>query len=713
MDLLALAKDRDMHAEQNLPAPIVIPPASSSITKVRIDSTTGVHIDEHDYVKHKRLPGGYLLRRLDMPDIIEEFSFKELSELLDAGRLSITQNYHSTRSAAGRLNSNNTLLSDLPEARQTAWAERLEIVEAFLLAECDGSYSRSDASLKEFTKDLIVGKIEKADGRFGQKLDVENPPSPTSIRRWLRRFEACDYDPNALIDGYGRSGNRDVRLHPEAAELMATYVEKYQSNLKPSMASLYRDMRAEFRQNKPRLTVPSRNTFERAIKKLDPFELLAAREGEAVARRKFYAVRDRVDVTRPLQRVEMDEQMIPLQAMLVERGKWDTLPEKLKAGITHHRFWCSKLLDCWSRSVLGFVITTAPSTASALATLRMGLEDKTALAASMGCASPWDMFGLPELIVTDSGANFRSKKFRAAVLDLGCTIMIAPAGLPQMRGMVERSFRTDTDRFYSKFPGRSFKDVVEKGEYDSEGNIMVSIMELAKLMFRYFVDVYHNTPHAGLGGDTPANRWRTGVDRFGVIPPPPRDVIRHVFSTVVECRVGNRGVRIAGLFYQSKALQKARRSIRDRFVLVRVDTDDLGAVSVKTDQGWISVPCSTSGFEGVSLYHWQHTQAALRRKHASVAALSEEIVNKALLDISSEIERLRIESHVPSPIMSSDDFLKFNRDLERGFDMVRPEDGDVGTMPLELENYSAKAVNEEETESAPFVAAESTSFFTE
>lgn len=707
-----------MQTNSNLPvlAPMPMPSAEPAF-KIRIDSTTGVHIDEHDYVKHKKVANGYLLKRLDLPDIIKEFSFDELEDLRLAERLEVTQNYHSSRSASGRLNSGNTYLSDLPDGTQTRWADRLEIVEAFIFAEGKGTYSRSDASLKLFTDDLVAGKIKDTEGkRFGSKLELATPPSPSSIRRWLRCFEACDHDPAALIDGYGRSGNRDARLQPEAAALMGTYVEKYQSNLKPSMASLYRDMRADFSKNRPDLSVPSRNTFERAINKLDPFEVLAAREGEAVARRKLYAVRDRVDVTRPLQRVELDEQLIPLQAMLIERGKWDTLPDKLKAGITHDRLWCSKIIDVWSRVVLGFVLTRAPSTDSALATVRMALEDKTAMAAAMGCTSPWDMFGLPELIVTDSGSNFRSKKFRAAILDLGSSIMIAPAGLPQMRGPVERSFRTDTERFYSKFPGRTFKDVVEKGEYDSEANISVTVMELAKLMFRYFVDIYHNTPHAGLGGDTPANRWRTGMDRFGVVPPPSRDVIRHIFSTVIECRVGNRGVRVAGLFYQSKALQQARRTIRDRYVLVRVDTENLEAVSVKTDEGWITVPCSTPGFEGVSLEHWKLAQTSLRRKHASVAALSESIVSEALLDVTAEIERLRIESHVPSPIMSSVDFVKFNRDLERGFDMVRPEDGEIGTMPNALEVYSTKAVNEQDQEAiehVPLIIPTNATFFTE
>lgn len=673
-------------------------PAVTAGFKMRIDSTAGVHIDGHDYVKHSKTSKGYLLRRLDLPDIMQEFTFDDLEELRLADRLSVTANYHSSTSAHGRLNSQGTYFSDLPDARQGAWADRLEIVEDFLKAEAGGRVSRSDKSIRAFLKDWFAARVEMSMGRFGTSLDVSSPPGPTTVRTWLNRFEACDHDPASLIDGYGRSGNRDARLRPEAAALMATWVEKYQSNLKPSMSSLYRDMRADFRAKLPGMSVPVRNTFERAIRKLDPFHVLAAREGEEVARRKLYAVRDRVDVTRPLQRVEMDEQMIPLQAMLVERGKWDELPEKLKSGITHARYWCSKIIDTWSRVVLGFVITPAPSAASALATLRMALQDKTAIAAGLGCQSPWNMFGLPELIVTDSGSNFRSRQFRAAVLDLGIGIMIAPAGLPQLRGVVERSFRTDTQYFYSRFPGRTFQDVVEKGEYASEDNIVVTIMELAHMMVRYFVDIYHNTPHAGLGGDTPINRWNTGVDRFGVLPPPPPDIVRHIFATVIRCRIGNRGARVAGLYYQSKELQDLRRSLGGKPTLVRVDTDDLGHVSVRNGKGWIAVPCTTEGFDGISLDQWRETQADLRKKHASVAALSEAVVHQALMDLGKRIGELTELSKVSSPIMKSEQFVAFDRELARGFDIVRPEDGelpqldDVDTGPIALKDDEVEAL---------------------
>jgi len=663
---------------KNLPIPSSAfsgQPFQKGVMQFRFEPTDAIRIDDIEYASAKKAPEGYVLRRLEQPEICEEFTHAELFTLQAADRLVVIRNFHRKGKALARLGATDTALTDLEGTRMTKWSVRHELCEAFLAAEAENKVSRSDKSMSPFIMEWLKQKIVTEMGRFGSVIDLQSPPSPTALRRWLRRYEACDFDPMALVDGHGRSGNRGNRLHPDARERMDGWVEKYKSNLKPSIAQLYREMRTDFRLNARHLSVPSRNTFARAIKQLDPFHVLAAREGEAVARRKLYAVRAQVDVSRPLQRVELDEQMIPLQSMLVERGLWDTLPEKLKYGVSHSRVWLSKLIDVYSRVVLGFVLTPAPSTASALATLRMGLEDKTELARSLGCETDWNTFGIPEVIVTDSGRNFRSKSFRAAVLDLGVDIKIAPAGFPQMRGTVERSFRTDNQRFYSMFPGRTFSDVVAKGEYDSEANIALTQMELARLLVRYFVDVYHNTPHGGLGGETPIEAWNRGVARFGVLPPPSKDVIRHVFSTPVECRVGNRGVRVAGLHYQCLALQNARRQLMSKPVLVRVDTDDLGHVSVRTADGWLTVPCSTSGFDGVSVDTWREVQADLRRRHASVAALSEDVVHRAIADITGQIEQYREKSGLPSPIMSSQELVAFDRELSRGFGMLRPEDG--------------------------------------
>lgn len=99
--------------------------------------------------------------------------------------------------------------------------------------------------------------------------------------------------------------------------------------------------------------------------------------------------------------------------------------------------------------------------------------------------------------------------------------------------------------------------------------------------------------------------------------------------------------------------------------------------------------------------------------HATVAQLAEGIVAQALLDVNYEIERLRTESNVPTPIMSSEALVSFNRDLERGFKTVRPEDGVPGTVAFEDVNYSAEAIKDDDVEHAPLTDTIGATFFTE
>ena len=43
----------------------------------------------------------------------------------------------------------------------------------------------------------------------------------------------------------------------------------------------------------------------------------------------------------------------------------------------------------------------------------------------------------------------------------------------------------------------------DKGDYDSAAFANVVAEMLGRALVRYIVDVYHNTPHNGLGGQTP------------------------------------------------------------------------------------------------------------------------------------------------------------------------------------------------------------------
>lgn len=126
----------------------------------------------------------------------------------------------------------------------------------------------------------------------------------------------------AFVDGWSRCGDRrSVRFGAEERALMSKFADMYMSTRQPRKSDLLHDLHAEIdRQNEEReqqglrpLHKPSRKAFERVINALDPFAVEAGRTSPEAARKKFFIVRGGLDVTRPLERVEIDETLIPLQ----------------------------------------------------------------------------------------------------------------------------------------------------------------------------------------------------------------------------------------------------------------------------------------------------------------------------------------------------------------------------------------------------------------
>ncbi|MCH0781397.1 hypothetical protein, partial [Klebsiella pneumoniae] len=81
---------------------------------------------------------------------------------------------------------------------------------------------------------------------------------------------------------------------------------------------------------------------------------------------------------------------------------------------------------------------------------------------------------------------------------------VAPqVGQPNKRATVERSFGTTRTQFLQHFTGQTFANVTDKGDYDPGANASLFVDELAQALVLYDVDIYHNTPHEGLFGETP------------------------------------------------------------------------------------------------------------------------------------------------------------------------------------------------------------------
>ncbi|WP_340110571.1 Mu transposase C-terminal domain-containing protein [Pikeienuella sp. HZG-20] len=357
------------------------------------------------------------------------------------------------------------------------------------------------------------------------------------------------------------------------------------------------------------------------------------------ARKKFAPVGRGLQVTRPLERVEMDEWTIDLQALMAQTGILDHLTEeeKDKLGLNRKKIrWSVTVAICAAtRCIVAMRLSHAPSANSAMQAIEMITQDKGVWGDLFGAISPWNMCGVPELIVTDCGSAFVSFETRAAMQDLGIRAERAPAGLPEMRARIERLFRTISVGLLPLLTGRTFSDVVSKGDSDPEARAALTPEDLSEALVRWIVDVYHNRPHEGLNGETPANCWSRLVDIYGVQPAPDMRRRRLVFGIRTIRTLGKKGLRVFGVYYHSDALAGWMLRNTERDLALRWHREDIGAIEVFLDGEWVEVPAVVGELKEVRAEVWYGAVKLLRASFRREAEFSRPIVLQAIRDIEA------------------------------------------------------------------------------
>ncbi|MEI9923439.1 MAG: Mu transposase C-terminal domain-containing protein [Bradyrhizobium sp.] len=606
--------------------------------------------------------------------VAEGFSDEELNDLLSKDQFQHEVFYYDEAKVRARLRAGGAIsLFQLTDKEQAVMLERQEFCDLLLQKEAaDPKFKRTDASIKDALVSIFGVICERnaarvAEGksqRCDQKFEMGKCPAPRTVRRWLKAYEECGLDIMALRDGHHRSGNEFSSLDPGVYALVVKHANAWADIRRPSMKGQHEALTTEINlinqereaDGQPQLKIPAKSTFRRAIKKIPAFEAYAGRHGAEAAKRKFTVVGSGMTIIRPFQRLVMDGWKTQLSTINVKMGEWDlmTPADKKKAErvrLVLHGSECTA-----TRCVTGIRYSTTENKETAIATLRMSVSDKSAYAKAAGCKSDWPMTARPGSVHTDTGSAWIATEFRSSVADLRATLENAPVGVPQHRGHFERLFGTLDRGFLPNFSGRTFANVVDKGDYDPGAEASMFVDKIGGPLIRYIVDKYHHTPHAGLFGKTPYEAWHELVDKYGILPKPGRDELRNVFGPKVERSLDHRGVRIAGIHYQSAKLQEYRRKIGDGKVAVKFDPEDLGRVSVWVDEGWLAVPAMRGKFDHVHLNVWVEAMKDLRRRNLVQANLSRHYVDEALLAISaigSLPWNARISRHRPSQLRTS------------------------------------------------------------
>lgn len=685
-------------------APPPPPIESPDELQVRIGPLDRVTMNSAPYGRAQLIDGvGYVLHRLDVsPPLPETFTFRRLQEERDKPGYSFDRNWFTAEKAVVRERTSLERLSDLEDAELPKVMFKLEWVTRFLTHEIQGTANRSNDSLKEIipiiqaeVHDLDVAKMRPPGGSkrrpraFTAGPVPRKPPCERTLWEWVTKYERSGFNPCVLRDNTDACGNRTMKIDVKIALLTWRYAVQFAQPHRPTRKKLYGDLcdaidllpeNAEAKKNGLPLVLPypSRKLFKKTIDKLDKYDVFAGRYGIPAAKKKFAMIAAGLDVTRPFQRIEIDEWRVSLMVLLVDAGLWEYLTPEQQELLKPIRMWLCAAIDCATRCIVGMRLSHSASSENALAVLRMMVSDKSGYASFVGAKTPWDMRASPESVVSDSGSSFIADVTQVAIVDLSGAPKIPPVDLAHFRARIERLFGTVHTALIARFHGRTFGNVVDLGDYDPMKMANLKPEQLAWALVRFVVDAYHNLPHEGLGGETPRNAWIRLTKEFRIIEPPDRDKIRAIFGLRLIRTLRAGGIHILGLNYNSVELEAHRRRVGDGVDLdVRLDAEDIGAISVKLGRDWLSVPCVRRGFDKVSLQAWLGTLADLRLRFAHEAAIDEPIAREALRAIQQLSDEAQAQAGISKLIPSVKQIEQAEEGLVISFNWVKPDAEDA------------------------------------
>lgn len=602
-----------------------------------------VTIEGVGYRLHQETEVGFVFVRDDESQLAQQFTHEDMQRLGNAHAIRVERGYFDPHFAAKRQLQMSTAHGSLVGGAKTRVSRKEAYCQAALDMHREGLLKFTDESINANIFTLIGRAVDLSDNlnpsgkaKPIKSEDIGTAPSARTLRRWLASM--IEFGRSGLVNRIGSRGNRSNRMGPEATGLMMKEVRKYLSPEKPSIKQVHEQVRLSFddrneqraAQGRSPLTIPSRETVRRAIRALDPYQVELARNGEAAARKKFRPVLNGISVTRPLERVEIDEWTVDVMTLMESSGMYDLLTDEEKRSLGLHvkgdedangkkrkntgRWTLTAAICCATRCIVGMVLSRNPNEDAAVQLLQMITTNKGAWADAVGSMTPWDMHGTPELIVFDGGAAFKSQRFRMAASDLGVMWEMAMNGVPENRGTIERAFGTVGSDFAPRLSGHTFSSILEKGDADPEKRAVLDLDDFTFALIRYVTDIYHNSPHGGLDGETPVRAWRRLTQEYGVLPPPDMEMMRLCFGQQRQYRLDKTGITILGVRYQAEHLQTYMRRKDPHMVDVRWHPKDIGAVSVQLGKEWFEISALDPSLKGVSAQTWL---TAIRRTRAN------------------------------------------------------------------------------------------------
>lgn len=410
----------------------------------------------------------------------------------------------------------------------------------------------------------------------GERLPDNNNVSERTLRYWVAQYKVmeakCGNGYIGLIRQTHRRGFRGSKLPPATWRLMTEFIENdYETHKQKRKYEVWIVLKDEC--DKRGVIAPSYKTFARAVRRRSGYRQTLRRKGPRAAYKEepFYW---QLEQTTPRHGDR------PFEICHIDHTELDVESPSSRTGRTLGRPWLTLLSDAYSRRILAVYITfDPPSYRSCMMVLRQCVK----------------LHGrLPQIIVVDGGAEFRSTYFDTLLARYECIKKTRPPAKARFGSVCERLFGTTNTQFIHNLRGntqitRNVRQVTKS--VNPKGKATWPLGHLYDRLCEYSYQVYDQIDHPALG-ESPRNTFIEGLARTGRRPhrfiPYDEDFLMWTRPTTPKGTakvLAGRGVKIHHLVYWSDAFRDPE--IENTQVAVRYDPFDAGIAYAFVAKRWV------------------------------------------------------------------------------------------------------------------------------
>ena len=431
---------------------------------------------------------------------------------------------------------------------------------------------------------------------FDDAVSILEAPVPNwrTLIRWRDKYIQHGRKLIALIPQNKGKGNRISRLNVSDEVYIEKAISKFLSKEKPSISYAYKLYRDQININNYDVTsIPIKSLsykgFYNRIKKLPIFNYIKEREGVYKANVEFQSIGAYIPPTYIMERVQVDHTTLDL-VLLDDRYMKPIGRPSLTV-----------LLDSYSHCIVGFNLNfKQPSFESVRNALINTIRPKSYVREKyQNIQYEWPCYGKPHTLVVDNGVEFWSDSLEQACLEAKINIQYNPIRKPWLKPLIERFFGILNNSLLAAIPGKTFSNILTKGDYDPQKEAGMRLSIFLELLHLWIIDIYHceaDSRHRYI----PILSWQHG---FNKLPPAcilGEDLAKLETMLSMSFFATHRrgGIHKNHLRYDSNELAAYRmnypvKTKGRRKVLVKLNPQDISYIYVFIDEvsKLIRVPC--------------------------------------------------------------------------------------------------------------------------